>query len=246
MQLAPTPPARLARRVLIEEVLVVLALSLLASAVDSIISLLSAPVSGVYVAAGNPSNLLLRQLSGFVFGLAPVYLVWHLVRRDGEGPGGIGLAVDQPRDDLVRGCVLFGIVAAGGIGIYLGSVVLGVNRFVIPVPYEGHWWTAPVLLLNSVQAGLLEEVVVLGYLVTRLRQLGWSAWAVVAASAGLRASYHLYQGWGGFAGNLAMGLLFGWLFLRWRRTWPFVVAHALLDLGAGVGYLVFRDRLPGF
>jgi membrane protease YdiL (CAAX protease family) len=246
MQLAPTPPARLPRRILVEELLVVLALSLFASAVDSLISLLSAPVSGVYVAAGNPSNLLLRQLSGFVFGLAPVYLVWHLVRRDGEGLAGIGLAADRPTKDLVRGCVLFGIVAAGGIGIYLGSVALGVNRFVIPVPYDGHWWTGPVLVLNSVQAGLLEEVVVLGYLVTRLRQLGWSAWGVVAASAGLRAAYHLYQGWGGFAGNLAMGLLFGWLFLRWRRTWPFVVAHVLLDFGAGVGYLVFRDRLPGF
>lgn len=246
MELAPTPPAPLDRRVLAEEVLVVLALSLLASAVDSLISLLSAPVSGVYVAAGNPSNLLLRQLSGFVFGLSPVYLVWHLVRRNDEGVDGIGLAADDPARDLARGCVLFVIVALGGIGIYLGAVELGVNRFVIPVPYEGHWWTIPVLVLNSAQSGLLEEVVVLGYFVTRLRQLGWSVGAVVVASAGLRAAYHLYQGWGGFAGNLAMGLLFAWLFLRWRRTWPFVVAHVLLDLGAGVGYLLFRDRLPGF
>jgi membrane protease YdiL (CAAX protease family) len=246
MELAPTPVAPLSRRVLIEEVLVVLALSVLASAADSLISLLSAPVSGVYVAAGNPSNLFVRQLSGFVFGLAPVYLVWHLVRRSDEGLGGIGLAADAPANDLARGCALFVIVALGGIGIYLGAVELGVNRFVIPVPYQGHWWTVPALVLNSAQAGLLEEVVVLGYLVTRLRQLDWSGGAVVLASAGLRAAYHLYQGWGGFAGNLAMGLLFAWLFLRWRRTWPFVVAHVLLDLGAGVGYLLFRDRLPGF
>jgi hypothetical protein len=47
--------------------------------------------------------------------------------------------------------------------------------------------------------------------------------------------------------NLAMGVLFGVLFLRWgRRTWPFVVAHALLDIGAGIGFILFRDRLPGF
>ena len=67
-----------------------------------------------------------------------------------------------------------------------------------------------------------------------------------AASAALRASYHLYQGWGGFLGNLAMGLLFSVLFVRWRRTWPFVVAHFLLDVAAGLGYILFRDRLPGF
>ena len=43
-----------------------------------------------------------------------------------------------------------------------------------------------------------------------------------------------------------MGVLFGVLFLRWRRTWPFVIAHCLLDVAAGLGYIVFRERLPGF
>jgi hypothetical protein len=42
-----------------------------------------------------------------------------------------------------------------------------------------------------------------------------------------------------------MGLLFGWLFVRTRRTWPLVVAHLLLDTGAGLGYILFREHLPG-
>ncbi|GBC86642.1 hypothetical protein HRbin12_00640 [bacterium HR12] len=42
-----------------------------------------------------------------------------------------------------------------------------------------------------------------------------------------------------------MGLFFGALFVRTRRAWPLVVAHVLLDVGAGVGYLLFRGRLPG-
>jgi membrane protease YdiL (CAAX protease family) len=62
----------------------------------------------------------------------------------------------------------------------------------------------------------------------------------------VRASYHLYQGWGGFAGNLAMGLIFAFAFSRTRRVWPLVIAHALLDIGAGVGYVLFREHLPGF
>jgi hypothetical protein len=43
-----------------------------------------------------------------------------------------------------------------------------------------------------------------------------------------------------------MGVLFSVLFLRWRRTWPFVIAHFLLDVAAGLGYIAFRERLPGF
>lgn len=242
----PVPPAPADRRTLVEEVLVVLTLSLLASAVYAILDLLSAPLRGTYVAAGNQSNEFLKQVLGFVFGLAPVYLVLHLVRRDGEGLGGIGLALDRPRQDVGRGLILFVVVAAGGIAIYLGAVALGVNRFVVPVPPMGHWWTVPALLLNAATAALLEEIIVLGYLVTRLQQLRWSPMAAVAGAALLRGSYHLYQGWGGFVGNLLMGLFFGFLFLRWRRTWPFVVAHFLLDVGAGVGFLLFRHHLPGF
>jgi membrane protease YdiL (CAAX protease family) len=120
-----------------------------------------------------------------------------------------------------------------------------VNRFVVPVPPLGHWWTGPVLVLNAAEAALLEEVVVVAYLVTRLRQLGLTEMAAVGASALLRGSYHLYQGWGGFLGNVAMGLLFGFVFTRTRRAWPIVFAHFLLDVAAGIGYIAFREHLPG-
>jgi membrane protease YdiL (CAAX protease family) len=244
MEPDPRPPVE--RRRFVEEIVIVLSLSLLASAVYAVIDLLSAPLKGVYVASVDQSTELAKQIAGFVFGLAPVALVVHLVRRDGEGVAGIGLAWDDPGRDLTRGVALFVVVAIGGAAVYLGAVALGVNRFVIPVPSLGHWWTVPVLIMNAVGAALLEETIVLAYLITRLQRLGWSDTAAIAASALLRGSYHLYQGWGGFAGNLAMGLFFGWIFVRTRRAWPFVVAHLLLDVGAGVGYLLFRHHLPGF
>jgi membrane protease YdiL (CAAX protease family) len=233
------------RRMLAEEVLVVLVLSLLASAVYAILNLFAAPLRGVTVASVSQSNELLRQVIGVVFGLGPVYLVLHLVRRSGEGTRSIGLSWDEPRTDLARGAVLFVVVGTAGIGVYLAAVALGVNRFVVPAPPLGHWWTVPVLLLNALEAALVEEVIVAGYLITRLRQIGWTAVAAVGGAALLRGTYHLYQGWGGFVGNLAMGLLFGWVFVRTRRTWPLVVAHLLLDTGAGLGYIFFREHLPG-
>ncbi len=233
------------RRLLFEEVLVVLSLSLLASAVFAIIDLLSAPLRGVTVFAANQSTQVAQQIASFVFGLAPAWLVVYLVRRSGEGVGAIGLDLLEPRRDLALGAALFVVVGLGGVGVYLGSVALGVNRFVVPVPPLGHWWTVPVLILDAVEAGVLEEFIA-AYLITRLQQLRLTPMAAVGVSALLRGSYHLYQGWGGFLGNLAMGALFGFVFVRTRRAWPLVIAHVLLDVSAAVGYILFRKHLPGF
>ena len=240
------PPSPLPRRVLAEEAVVVLALSLLASAVYAVISILEAPIRGVTVASANQSTVLARQLAGVAFGLAPVWLVLYLVRRSGEGVASIGLGWDRPGRDLAMGLILFAIVGVAGIGVYLAAVEFGVNRFVVPVPPLGHWWTGPVLLLDAAEAALVEEVIAVGFLVTRLQQLRAGPVIAVGASALLRGTYHLYQGFGGFVGNLAMGALFGLVFVRTRRVWPLVIAHFLLDVASGVGYLLFREHLPGF
>lgn len=231
-------------RVLVEEVLVVLSLSLLASAVFSLIDMFTTPLRGGRAILYAPAPFA-AQLAQIVFALAPVALVWHLARRSGEGLEDFGLGTRTIRADLVWGVLLAAAVAAVGFGLYVGAVRLGVNRFVNPAPPAGHWWTWPILVLGAVQAGVLEEVVVVGYLVRRLGQIGWSAPAAVAASALLRGSYHLYQGWGGFVGNALMGLLFASLFVRWRRTWPLIAAHALIDLSAGAGFLLVHGRVPG-
>jgi membrane protease YdiL (CAAX protease family) len=244
-QATRAPQPALPEKTLREEVAVVLFLSLLASAVYAIISFTQAPLKGVTIHSV-PQVSFPTQLANVVFGLAPVWLVVYLVRRNGEGLGAIGLAAQGLAQDLGRGLVLFAFAGVAGIGIYIGAVALGVNRFVVPVPPLGHWWTVPVLVMVALESALVEEVIVVGYLTTRLQQLGLTATAAVGASALLRGTYHLYQGWGGFAGNLALGLFFGVVFVRTRRTWPLVIAHFLLDVGAGVGYLLFREHLPGF
>ena len=59
---------------------------------------------------------------------------------------------------------------------------------------------------------------------------------IILVSAVIRGSYHLYQGFGGFVGNLIMGVIFGLIYLRWKRVGPLMVAHTLLDIAAFVGY----------
>ena len=242
----PVPPPQAPSRTLGEELVIVLALSLLASAINALISFTAAPVNrSVSVAVVPQSPRLIVQLAGIALALPPVWLVFYLLRRNHERPATIGMAFDRPRFDISLATILALLVGVAGIVIYIASVRIGHNRLVIPVPPLGQWWTIPVLLLSAAQNALLEETVVLGYMVTRLQQIGTPALGAIGASALLRGTYHLYQGWGGFTGNLTMGLLFGVIFLRWRRTWPMVIAHFLLDAGAGILYIAFRNQLPG-
>jgi membrane protease YdiL (CAAX protease family) len=236
-------PAPASRAVLVVEVLIVLSLSLLPSAVDSLISLLSAPIAGI--SAFVYANVqLIQQLADILFALAPIALVIYLVRRNGEGLEPFGLGTATLRQDALLGLLGAALVSGVGGAIYLAAVALKINRFVVPVPPLGHWWTIPILVLGAIQSGALEEVIVAGYLIRRLQQLRCRGPVAVVASATLRGSYHLYQGWGGFAGNFLLGLAFGSVFLRWRRTWPLIVAHSAVDILSGLAYIKFRGHCP--
>jgi membrane protease YdiL (CAAX protease family) len=235
------------RRVLRDEVLLVLALSLAASALYAIVDILSAPIRGVEAPLFADVGLV-YQLLNLATSIVPVLLVVHFLHRDGESPASIGLDATRPWSDLRWGVGLAVLVGAVGIGIYILAVGLGVNRTVVPIPPTGHWWTIPVLLLAAARSGLLEEVIVCGYLLRRLDQLGWSPGKALWTSALLRGAYHLYQGFGGFFGNLALGLFFGRLYQLRGRTTPLVIAHFLIDAAAGLGYLALRGHvwwLPG-
>jgi membrane protease YdiL (CAAX protease family) len=58
-----------------------------------------------------------------------------------------------------------------------------------------------------------------------------------------RGAYHLYQGFGAGLGNFAMGLVFGYVWRRWGRLWPLIIAHGLIDTVAFVGYALAKGHL---
>jgi membrane protease YdiL (CAAX protease family) len=194
-------------------------------------------------APGRPLLDLFFQLYSLGSGVAPVLLVFYLLARNGEGPSSIGMDRSQPLRDLLRGAGLAAVIGGCGLGLYLIAYKSGIALNIVAEGLPDIWWRIPVLLLSALQNGLLEEVLVIGYLLTRLRRLGVPpAWAVAGAAV-LRGSYHLYQGFGGFAGNAVMGVIFGILFLRWRRAAPMVVAHTLIDAVAFVGYALLAGHV---
>jgi membrane protease YdiL (CAAX protease family) len=239
------------------ELAIVLGLSLGASAVYAIVALIADLSSGKSLAdqsaALNTSQSpvpwldVTYQLLAVFFDLFPVALALYLLWMPGRNAfETIGLTWRRPGRDLGNGLLLAAAIGIPGLAFYALGRLAGLTVSVQASPLDPHWWTIPVLVLAAVRAALQEEVIVVGYLSTRLRgDLEWGKWPTIIASAALRGSYHLYQGVGPFFGNAVMGVVFGWVYAKWGRTAPLVVAHAVLDIVSFVGYPLAASLAPG-
>ncbi|MGV8875957.1 MAG: CPBP family intramembrane glutamic endopeptidase [Rhodoglobus sp.] len=229
------------------EIAIVLALSLGASAIYSIVAITNRLTRVEPLAqqtatlnsslSARPTFDLIYQLLAITFDLAPVVLVAFLLWKTTRPRlGRLGIDFTRPWRDSAGGVGLALAIGIPGIVVYLVGRWLGLTVTVVPAALDQYWWTVPVLLLSALRAGLTEELIVIGYLYARLSDLGWSRGQIIISTAILRGTYHLYQGIGAFIGNIAMGLLFGWLYTRYRRVLPLVIAHTLIDAAIFVGY----------
>jgi membrane protease YdiL (CAAX protease family) len=250
----PQLGSSLSRRLIVVELVIVLSMSLGRSGVYSVVSLIasatapgglaaqSTTMNGSY-APDRPWLDLTRQLLGIGFGIVPVLLAGYLLVRSGVRLREVwfrGAGVS----DLGLGAAVAAVVGSVGLAFYLAMHALGLSLTVVASGLDSTvWWHIPVLVLSALENAILEEFVVLGYVLVRLRQLGFADWSAITLAAVLRGSYHLYQGLGGFVGNVVMGLLFGWLYRRWGRVTPLVVTHTLLDVGAFVGYALLAGHV---
>jgi len=252
----PDAAPLLAPRVIKREVVIVLALSLGASAVWSIVSIIGTltepggladsvqSMNSARAEAERPWYDLAQQLVSLTLAMAPVALALHFLSLDRGNPfRAIGFDARRPAFDLLGGAALAACIGIPGLGLYLAARALGINATIAAANLNDVWWAVPILVLAAFKNAILEEVIGVGYLVTRLRQLAWRPAAIVLAHALLRGTYHLYQGFGGFIGNAVMGAVFALVFLRWKRTGPLVVAHAVLDIAAFVGYLLVAPHV---
>jgi len=229
------------------EIAIVLGLSLGASAVYSLVAIANRLTReeslGSQTATLNtslstrPTFDLIYQVLAVAFDLVPVVLACFLLWQSTTPRlGRLGLDATRPGRDVLWGIVLAAAIGVPGLAVYLGGRALGLSVNVVPTALDTFWWTIPVLLLSAMRAGVTEEVIAIGYLFARLRDLGWGTWQIILTSALLRGTYHLYQGFGGFIGNLAMGIVFGWLYHRFGRLLPLVIAHIAIDAAVFIGY----------
>ncbi|WP_327148916.1 CPBP family intramembrane glutamic endopeptidase [Nocardia sp. NBC_01329] len=235
------------------EILVVLCVTFGLSGMNAALSLLESALApggvGEQTVALNSSRAtqsfidLLFQLLGVLRLAAWAGLALYLLWRSGIGSRAIGLARARFRPDGLHALALAAVIGLPGLALYLLAQALGVNVTIVPDALSDHWWRIPALVLSACANSAAEEIVVVAYLLTRLRALGWSDNSALAASALLRGSYHLYQGLGGGLGNVVMGLVFGRYWQRTGRLWPLIVAHAVIDIVAYLGYGLLHGRV---
>jgi hypothetical protein len=239
-------PRAQARTPLAAELLVVLAVFPLPAAVSAVGVL----VAELQLRSGLPSGTSLDvihgpwlwalvQATGTLTELAGTALVCYLLLRSGEGVGAIGLGGRKLRLDLALALPVF--VAVQYIPQTFGNDLvrwLGLRGFFpdlrILLHAQGPAAITAVQVVAGVAAGVVEEVVVLGFLVRRLEQLGLRPVWVVLIAVAVRVSYHLYYGWEAIA--IAMWALASVLVYRWvRRLLPFILCHIAWDVGLAVG-----------
>jgi uncharacterized protein len=243
-----TDPQRRGLRI---EIVVVLAVTFGLSAYTALLNLVEAVLLGLagQTVALNPRrspfdliDLGLNLAVVFqliAWGTLGVYLLW----RSGFGPSQIGLGRLKWRPDILGGVGLAALIGLPGLGLYVAARALGLSANVEPVELYDSWWRIPVLLIAAFANGWAEEVIVVGFLLTRLRQLRVNPVVALLASSLLRGAYHLYQGFSAGLGNAAMGLVFGYLWQRTGRLWPLIVAHGVIDSVAYVGYALAAGHL---
>jgi uncharacterized protein len=173
------------------------------------------------------------------WGALALYLLW----RSGFGPAQIGLGRLRWRPDVLGGLGLAALIGLPGLGLYLAARALGLSANVEPAEIYDSWWRIPVLLFAAFANGWAEEVIVIGFLLTRLRQLRVNPVAAILASSLLRGAYHLYQGFSAGLGNVVMGLVFAYVWRRTGRLWPLIIAHGIIDSVAYVGYALAAGHL---
>jgi len=178
-------------------------------------------------------NPLANMFVGILVYLAvasPVPLALYLLSRTGQRPRALGLARPGFRKDIWPACGL--ILASLGSNYVLAILLyqLLAHRGVATNAPVGHVPDYYVLygLAISATTALTEEVLVNGYLLVRLEQLGWSPGKALALSLTLRTSYHVYYG-AGFVLTVPFGYFVTRSFQKHRRLTRPIITHFLYD-----------------
>ncbi len=183
----------------------------------------------VYVS--NPvANMLLGMLA-YLPVACTVPLALFLLYRTGQTPKVLGLAWPGLRSDVIPA---IGIIAASWgaelvILIPLAPLIADHSHLVSqnPVGTVPHYYVIWGVMISATTA-VAEEVLMNGYLLTRLSQLGWTPRSALILSLVLRTSYHVYYGIG-FIATVPVGYFLIRSFQKNGRLTRPIVAHFLFD-----------------
>ncbi len=205
---------------------------------------LSALVGLADVIAGRPIDplgdySLFLVVFDIAFTSVPIALVWGFLHLTGDRLVRLGLFVKPVRETMRETWWAFVWIFA-----VCGAIEIVLSLLISRIPYADRLSAdvqigtdvsfaslALTGLVLSVCAGLLEEIVVVGFAYRMLERLGLSDRAILIILVVARMSFHLYYG-------LTAIVLLPWAIVsviyyrRYRRLWPLIVGHAAWDVYA--------------
>jgi membrane protease YdiL (CAAX protease family) len=181
-----------------------------------------------------PHNPVLNLILGVVSYLsvgAVVPLALFMLARTGQPPYMLGLGRPRFTKDLAPGLGL--AVAAFAVEVFMiipFATLIKDHPGLFNTVSVGHVPAYYVIwgIAISATTAVAEEVMMTGYFLTRLEQLGWSPNASLLVSLTLRTSYHVYYGLG-FVLTIPLGYFVTKSYQKHHRLNRSIAAHFLYD-----------------
>ena len=179
----------------------------------------------------NPVGNLLVGIFAYLPVAVMVPLALHLLSRTGQTPRMLGLVRPTFRYDIWPAIGLMGAsFGSDSVLILFLTPLLAHHPALVSNTAVGNVPDYYVIygIAISITTAVAEEVLVNGYLLTRLEQLGWSPRRALILSLILRTSYHVYYGVG-FILTVPFGYFVTRSFQKNRRLTRPIAAHFLWD-----------------
>lgn len=181
--------------------------------------------------SGEPLTNMLLGILGYIGIAAVVPVALFLLARTGQGPSALGLGVPSWHLDIWPGLGLAVLSYLSEVAVLIPLSPLLVHaQHLIVSPVIGHvpnYYVVYGIVISAVTS-ITEEVLINGYLLVRLEQLGWAPRKALALSLLLRLSYHIYYGFGVFL-LLPFGYFVTRSFQKHRRLNRPIMAHFIYD-----------------
>jgi Type II CAAX prenyl endopeptidase Rce1-like len=151
-----------------------------------------------------------------------------LAARRGITPRALGLSWRPDTDGAAQrygGGRAVRVTGWAVLAIVLGGVInsaLASGHF--PKPHEPGLASFVFGVAGALNAGVVEELVVLAFTISTLRQARRPLPEIVLVALLLRCSYHIYYG-PGVLGIAVWAALFIWIYLRTRQLLPLILVH---------------------
>jgi membrane protease YdiL (CAAX protease family) len=183
------------------------------------------------IVAGHPLTNLIVGILSYLSVAAVVPLALLLLIRTGQAPSVLGLGMPRWAQDIWPGLGL----AAASFGAEI-PLLLALSPLIahhssldnsIPIGHVPGYYVIWGIAISATTA-IAEEVLVNGYLITRLGQLGWTPKSALILSLCLRTSYHVYYGIG-FLLTVPFGYFVTRSFQKHHRLNRSIAAHFIYD-----------------